>query len=135
MDKRYGKRITKEGNKFYFELFYPEHRKVFMGNVVKFIDTKVFVVHIKKPDVHFYIKGQGYPINEELLNMLFNADIQYILIPERGKTGFKAWLGTTKEYIKGDLIHEPHTEPQRVIPLRWLKTLDIGEDKIKQMLA
>ena len=134
MVKIYHKRIKKEGNKFYFETFYPKHEYKYMGKLVSFNDTKVFIIHIKKPEIHFYIKGQGYPINEELLKMLHNAGIEYIVIPEQGKTGFKTYLANIGDYLKGDLIHEPHTEAQRVIILRTLKEIDIPKDKLEKML-
>lgn len=134
--KRYGKRIKKEGDKFFLEVFYPEHTYKFLGKLITFIDTKAFVTHIKNSAEHWLRKGQGYAINEELLNLLYNAGVQHILIPEDTKTqGFRVWRASVGEYLKGDFFHEEHTERQRCIPLRYCKELNIDKPTIKRMLG
>jgi len=127
--------IKHKNKKFYVEIFTPEHNWKYLGKVSRFKDENVFVTHIKNPEKHFYIKEQGYPINKELLDALHNARIRYILIPERGKTGFRAYISKTDEYRHGTEISEPLTERQKVIPLRKLhENPHITEKMIYNML-
>lgn len=107
------KNIYKKDNRFYLDNY------KYLGKVEK----GIFVIHTKKPDIHFYIKGRGYPINEELLKVLRRGGVKDILIPEEGKTGFRIYLGNVEEYLNGERIEEPHTEPQRVIPLERLEKI------------
>lgn len=129
--------IRRKGNKFLLEVFTPEHAWKMLGIVITIhipdaVDA--FLVHFKKPDVHFYIKGQGYPINYELLKMLRNALIDYILIPEDGKTGFRVYIAGASDYLHGESVHEPRTEEQRCIKLRELDTLPLDKEKLRRML-
>lgn len=127
--------IRHKGNKFYVEVFNPQHEWKYQGRVINLKEgQQAFLTHLKIPSKHFYIKRQGYPINKELLETLKNAKINYIIIPERGKTGFRCYLSPTTEYLHGETISEPLTEMQRVIPLRELKEVDIPEEKIKGIL-
>ena len=89
---------------------------------------------MKQPSKHFYIKELGYPINLELLEKLHIARIDYLLIPEDGKTGFRCYLGKTKEYLDGCLISEPFTEKQKVIPLIELGKVEIPKEKLRGAL-
>lgn len=124
--------IKHKNRKFYVETFFPEHEWKYQGKVTRFKDVDVFVTHIKIPSKHFYIKEQGYPLNKELLDALYNANIRYILIPEKGKTGFRAYIGETSKYRNGIEINEPKTERQKVIPLRELQENEnITEEIIK----
>jgi len=93
-----------------------------------------FVTHFKKPDKHFYIKGLGYPINEELLKMLKNALIDYIIIPEDGVRDFKAYLAETKDYLNGMRIHEPLTEAQRCLPKNETIEIPMDRQKLERVL-
>ena len=111
-DMNISKNIEKKGNKFFL------YGLKYLGDVAHIKQGKVFITHTKKPEAHFYVKGQGYAINEELLQVLDRAGIEYILIPEDGKTGFRVYLTKTKDYLRGESIIEPKTEPQRVIPLK-----------------
>ena len=129
--------IKRKGSKFYIEVFTPKHEWKLLGVVITISipdDVDAFVTHVKRPDKHFYIKGLGYPINEELLQMLKNARIEYIIIPEDGKTGFLAYLAETHDYLKGDLIQEPRTERQRSVPLNTLTTIDIDKNRLKNYI-
>jgi len=133
-------KIVRENKKFYLQVFYPTDEKKFLGKILTFSDVKekidVFCTHIKKPHVHFFIKEQGYPINNELLKQLKTAGIKYVMIPEKGKNGFNCYLAKMKDYFsKAAVINEDKAEAQRVIPLRELHPLDrIPEHKLKQEL-
>jgi len=126
--------LKHKGSKFYVEVFNPIHEWKYQGRVVTVKDTKMFITHIKIPSKHFYIKRQGYPVNKELLETLYKTRIPYILIPERGKTGFRCYLASTSDYIHGEEIKEPFIERQKVIPLRELREINIPERKIKEIL-
>lgn len=129
--------IKRKGSRFYLEVFNPQHDWKFLGMVITINipdECEAFVVHFKKPEVHYYIKGRGYSINEELLKMLKNARIDYIIIPEDGKTGFTAFIADTDKYIHGELRHEPLTEPQRSVPLNELSTVDIDRERLKNCM-
>ena len=129
--------IKRKGSKFYIEVFNPKHEWKLLGVIITISipdDVDAFVTHFKHPDKHFYIKGLGYPINEELLQMLKNARIEYIILPEDGKTGFIAYLAETKEYLNGDLIQEPRTERQKTIPLKTLSTIKMDKERLKKYM-
>ena len=129
--------IKRTGNRFYLEVFNPIHEWKLLGKLMTICipdDCEALCVHIKNPERHFYIKGRGYPINAELLKMLKNAKIEYIVIPESGKTGFSAYLAEVEEYFAGDLIHEPLTEEQRCVPLNSLTKISIDEQQLKNFL-
>ncbi|MBE3094256.1 MAG: hypothetical protein IMZ52_04435 [Actinobacteria bacterium] len=129
--------IRRKGSKFYLEVFNPQHDWKLLGIIITINipdEQSAFVTHIKKPEIHYFIKGQGYPINEELLKMLKNARIEYIIIPESGKTGFKAYIAETENYLKGELVSEPMTEKQRSVPLKELSTIDIDEERLKNYM-
>jgi hypothetical protein len=66
--------------------------------------------------------------------MLRNARIEFIIIPEDGKGGFKAYLAETQQYWQGERIQEPHTEPQRVIPLEELSEIAIDRERLWRMM-
>ena len=123
--------IKRYGAKFYVEVYNPKPTLKYCGQIIT--DKKgihFFCTHIKKPDKHFYIKSQGYPINKSLLEKLEKIKIRYIIIPEDGKTGFKVYIVKTSRYLKGAYISEPLTEPQLVIPLRELDTINIPRELI-----
>lgn len=129
--------IKRKGKKFYLEVFTPQHDWKLLGIVIVIMvpeEREAFVTHVKDPEKHFYIKGLGYPINEELLKMLKNANVDYIIIPENGKTGKRAFLAEVSDYLDGTMIQEPRTEMQRVIPLRNLDTIEIDFGKLKNIL-
>ena len=128
--------IKHKGNKFYVEVFNPEHTWKYQGRVIDLpkTESKAFITHLKIPSKHFYIKRQGYPINMELLEALHNARIPYIIIPEKGKTGFRCYLSPLTNYLHGEIISEPLTEKQKVIPLRELNEINVEEEKIKGLL-
>jgi hypothetical protein len=130
--------IKRIKNHFYLEVFNPTHDWKLLGAIATvFIpdEVDVFCIHFKRPDVHFYIKGLGYPINAELLHMLSLGDIEYIIIPEDGKRGFKTYLVETKAYLNGNIIKEPLTEEQRCIPLKQCTVVDcFNKEQIKSFL-
>lgn len=127
--------IRHKKNKFYVEIFNPEHTWKYMGRIIESKDgKKIFCIHFKKPDKHFYIKGRGYPINTELLQNLQGIHIYHILIPEKGKTGFHCYVAKTQEYLKGTHIREPLTEAQMVIPLSDLEQIKIEENELRGIL-
>jgi len=129
--------IKRKGSKFYIEVFNPKHEWKLLGVIITISipdDCEAFVTHVKIPNKHFYRKGRGYSINEELLQMLKNARIEYIVIPEDGVREKRAFLAETKEYLHGELIQEPRTERQRVIPLINLDTIDIDVDRLKRLM-
>lgn len=126
--------IRRKGDKFYVECFSPVHEWKFAGRLMNNGSKIIFITHFKNPEKHFYIKGLGYPVNEELLCMLRNADVKDIIIPEDGKRGFTSYLGSINGYLHGEFISEPKTEPQRSIPLKDLEIVDIKEDVLRRFL-
>jgi len=128
--------IIRKQNKFFLEQFYPKVELKYLGKVTTFQDTRIFCTHIKKPDIHFYIKQQGYPVNEELLQMLKNAQIHYILIPENGKTGFRLYITEVKNYLyNGIQIKEKHVEQQRIFPLKEMRKIEVNESQKEKILT
>lgn len=128
------KRVTRRNKKFYLEVFTPRHEWKYIGVVHSFNNFDAFITHFKQPDKHFYNKGLGYPMNEELLNMLKCAGINRIILPEKGKREFKAYMGLVSEYLAGDLISEPKTEKQRSVALESLTQVALDEDFITKVL-
>ena len=66
--------------------------------------------------------------------MLRTAQVEYILIPEQGKRGFKAYIGVIEDYLEGNLIQEPLTEKQRSVPLNNLDEIDIDQGKLQNYM-
>ena len=132
--------IKRRGKSFFLEIFNPEPGWRFLGKTIVISypgigeGTECFVTHFKRPEFHFYIKNLGYPINEEVLKMLRTAGIKYILIPEQGKRGFKAYIGAIKDYLTGELIDEPLTEKQRCVPLKTLDEIGVEQDKLQKYI-
>jgi len=132
--------IKRKEKSFYLEVFNPHHDWKFLGKIIVINrpgiggEAECFVTHFKRPEVHFYIKNQGYPINEEVLTMLKTGGVEYILIPEQGKRGFKAYIGVIEDYLEGELIHEPLTEKQRSIPLKNLDEIDVDQEKLRNYI-
>ncbi len=129
--------IKRKGSRFYLEVYNPQHDWKLLGIVIVIMvpdEKECFVTHVKQPDKHFFIKALGYPINEELLKMLKNANIEYIVIPENGKTGFRAYIAFVEDYLNGESVSEPMTEHQKMIPLRNLDTIEIDREKLKRYL-
>lgn len=129
--------IKRKGRKFFVAVFNPRHEWKLLGvSATMHVpqEIKVFCTHFKKPDKHFYIKGQGYPINIELLILLHNARINHIMIPENGKRGFKTYLAKTQDYLNGFEISEPLTERQKCIPLNECTEVTVNKSRLKLML-
>ena len=93
---------------------------------------RVFVTHVKKPERHFYVKAHGYPVNEELLHLLKNIDIDYILIPEDGRSGFRVYLACVSDYLSGVAV-DNYGEKQRCIPLKNLRCVNVDRDNIENV--
>jgi len=127
---RVSKNIERFGRRFYL---YGD-RSIFLGSVATINGVRCFITHIKKPSKHFYTKGQGYPINYELLKVLERAGVGCIIIPEDGKTGFRCYLAKVEDYLDGVLVKEPFIEPQKVIPLKQLKMIDLDKTYIEELL-
>ena len=129
--------IKRKANRFHIEVFTPKHKWKLLGLVITISipdDVDSFVTHVEIPNKHFYRKGLGYPINEELLQMLKNAQIEYIIIPEDGVIEKRVFLAEARDYLQGELIQEPKTERQRVIPLKSLDTIDIDFEGLKRLM-
>jgi len=124
------KNIEKRGKKFF--LFGSNSK--YLGCVSRLKGERVFITHVKIPEKHFYIKGRGYPINEELLKVLRRARIEHILIPEDGKRGFKVWMGKVSDYLNGERIIEPMTEPQMSIPIDNLVLTKVTKENVEILM-
>ena len=111
------------GNKFFVEVFNPMHGWKYAGKVIDTEYGKAFVTHTKHPDKHFFVKGLGYPINNVLLRELRSIGVYYIIIPEDGKRGFKAYMSSIGDYLYGEVVVEPKTDEQRCIPLGSMKEI------------
>jgi hypothetical protein len=122
--------ITHQDNVLYLKTSFG---RKFLGKLAKNKDEEFFITHVKDPERHYYVKGQGYPINHELLTLLYNRGVQKILIPEEGKTGFRVYLGFVEDYSKGERLHEDE-DAQCSIPLHDLAPVDISKDKILDFL-
>ena len=129
--------IRRRGKRFYVEVFNPRHEWKLLGVLASIHipdETSVFVTHFKNPDKHFFVKGLGYPINYDLLKMLGTAGVEFIIIPEQGKTGFRAYLAETKAYLGGLVVSEPLTEPQRCVPLRTCSVVDVDKGQLEYFI-
>lgn len=66
---------------------------------------------------HFYIKGRGYPITNEILKKLKDMGVDTVRIVENGAKGIKNYTCPLKKYMNAVLIQEGNYEPQRCVPL------------------
>ena len=129
--------IKRKGKKFYVCVFNPKTAWKLLGSIIKVNapdEITAFCTHFKQPDKHFYIKGKGYPINVELLMLLHNARIKYIMIPEDGKRDFKAYMAETNAYLNGFDIAEPLTERQKYIPLSECTEIPVNKEQLKNVI-
>jgi hypothetical protein len=117
--------IKHNGNKFFVKIFNPCHSWKYAGKVIDTVYGKAFVTHTKIPDKHFFVKGLGYPVNHVLLKELRSVGVVYLIIPEDGKRGFKAYLGLINDYLNGEIVVEPLTDEQRCLPLGSLKEIPV----------
>jgi len=130
-------KVIRDKRKFYLEVFNPVHEKKFLGRILTLQaggeDVEVFVTHFKKPNTHFYIKGQGYPVNNDLLLALKNANVKFIMIPEEGKQDFRCYLTKIENYFSDSrLVAEEKAEPQRVIPCMEMKSLKMDKEILRR---
>jgi len=127
-------KVFRKGKKFFIEVFYPQHDKKYMGKILTFKadgqEVDVFCTHFKKPNKHFFIKQQGYPLNDKLLKKLKIAGIKFVMIPEDGNV-FKCYIARLNDYFsESRLVAEEKAEPQRVISNRELDTIDKVEKNV-----
>jgi len=55
------------------------------------------------------------------------------MIPEDAKTGFNCYITHLSDYFMGNTVYEELAEPQRVVPLREMKTVDkVERDMLKK---
>ncbi|MBS3748143.1 MAG: hypothetical protein KGY67_00400 [Candidatus Thermoplasmatota archaeon] len=117
------------------ETFVGEYDQKYLGKIITDKQNeKFFITSLKQRGRHYYFKGQGYPVNKELIHMLRKINVNYIIIPEQRNQTFKTYLATTEQYYKGRKVKEKHVEEQRVIPLKKLKEITFPKEKIKQIL-
>jgi hypothetical protein len=115
-------------NKFYLEIYSPEHRWVYLGRIVEYNGYNVFMTHIKTPSKHYYYKGKSYPVNEELLLFLRRIGIHIVAIPE--ETGYdvvRIYFSKVRDYFKNGFILEPKTERQRYMPLEDMGVVEMDK--------
>jgi len=73
---------------------------------------------------HYYRKGQGYPITNEVLHELKKRNVKRVVIIEkRADDSSRAYETTLQEYLDAVMITEGDFEPQRCVPLKQLKIL------------
>ena len=100
------------------------------------IKVKAFLTHIKVPSIHFFIKIQGYAVNDELLSKLKDEKIEYIVVPEDAKRdGFRIFYAPILQFLDAPLMEE-NAEPQRGISLSemTLANRKISKDYIIDVL-
>lgn len=136
--------IIRKKDSFYLETFVGKYDQKYLGRIITDKNNiKLFITSLKQPRKHYYFKGQGYPINKELIDMLLKINVKYIIIPEQEKLPantldleqpLKTYIAETKQYRNGNKVKEPHVEEQRVIPLKQLKEIQLPEKEIKKIL-
>ncbi len=73
---------------------------------------------------HFYIKGAGYPISNDILHLLKSKGCYKIVILEtRADGSVKQYWASLDDYMTAVLIHEPGQDQQRCLPLKLMKEL------------
>lgn len=68
--------------------------------------------------IHYYKKGAGYPITNEILKNLKSRGCEHIIIKEIRAVGFKMWHAPLQKYLDAVMITEGDFEPQRCVPLK-----------------
>jgi len=98
--------------------------KRFDGKIVGNISGDSFYTH-RYPELHFYVMGQGYPIGDDILQILKNRKVKIICIIEHRKDGtIKFYRTPIETYLDAPMIqHEPF-EQQRCVSLTELETGD-----------
>ena len=119
--------IKHKGNKFYLEIFTPEHRWKYLGKVIDFYGICCFMTHLKIYEKHFFYKYLTYPINLELLDKLKLINVKLVAIPENNYQMVKIYLAPLKKLLQGGIVHEPSTEKQRCIPLEEMKVVEMDK--------
>lgn len=85
------------------------------------IKNKIFYTHRDTQKKHFYRKGQGYPIANEVLKDLKQKGVVTIRIIEKRVHDMIAYEAPLTQYLEAVMIAEGGFELQRCVPLKHLK--------------
>lgn len=84
---------------------------------VGFIEDGQFTTH-RDRKYHLFIKANGYPISEEILQYIKLRGINLIKIIETDENNnLNVYTTSTDNYLRGELIQEGTNDVQRVIPI------------------
>jgi len=98
------------------------------GKKIGEINGDTYISH-RLSDKHFYIKGRGYPITNDVLKLLKKDNVLYIQIVEHGKKAITIYRTTLQKYMDAVMIAEGGFEPQRCVPLTEMNKVSYFEIK------
>lgn len=85
----------------------------------------MFVTYRRYP-MHFFRKGQGYPISVSALEMLQQQGVTKIKIIEKreGELAEHEYICDLQLYLNGSPVHEEHNDEQMVVPLELMERIN-----------
>lgn len=101
------------------------NRKIFFGDrMCGEIIQDTYVSH-RYTGEHFYKKGGGYPITNEILKVLKieMPPVLFITIVEHGVKATKVYKAPLQKYLNAVLVNEGGFEPQRCVPLKEMELI------------
>lgn len=93
----------------------------------KIIGKKVLdmLVLERQTKLHYYVKGGGYPANNEMLHHARALGLKEVRIVEYRSDGSRhVYACALDKYLNAVMIHELGFEPQRCVPLKELTKLE-----------
>jgi hypothetical protein len=89
---------------------------IFNNKEIGRVYGKIYESH-RDTKKHFYVKGRGYPITNDVLKKLKEMEVDTVRIVENGVKGIKTYICPLKKYMDAVMIQEGDYEPQRCVPL------------------
>lgn len=86
------------------------------GKKIGMIKGDTYISH-RDTQKHYYVKGGGYPVTNDVLKLLKEYNVKFIQIVEHGSKATTVYRTTLEKYQNAVLIKEGKFEPQRCVPL------------------
>lgn len=86
------------------------------GRQVGVVDGNLYT-STRSTKTHYFVKGKGYPIQDEVLHDLLAHGVQRVRIIERGVLGTRIYESKLSQWLGAPLFEEGPHGRQRCLPL------------------